>query len=83
MDALIGRCLAAELELELLGWTDELAQGAVRMNRRIALGIAGECRSEIREQVAVDVFESRMAKLRQNQAWLKGYESAMSEGTRR
>lgn len=83
MDALIGRCVTAELELAALGYTDELAQGAVRMNRRIALGIAQECRPEIREQVAVDVFESRMGKLRRNQAWLKGYETAMAEGTRR
>ncbi len=82
MDALIGRCVTAELELEAMGWNDEMAQGAVRMNRKIALGIAQECRPEIREQVAVDVCESRMGKLRRNQAWLRGYETAMAEGTR-
>lgn len=83
MDALIGRCVVAELELEALGWNAEMAQGAVRMNRKIALGIAQECRPGLREQVAVDVFESRMGKLRRNQAWLKGYETAMADGTRR
>lgn len=69
---LVTRSLTAELELISRGHGEKLSRHAVKMAREWAIAYAERCRPEIQDQVASDLFESRLREVERD--WLPGQE---------